>query len=99
MDEETKKLAIQIKKLSDNVETLTKVTAITIGKEEIFKGKKEKNEKIQVLTGYDLSDNIIALIVGSSPDSVRSLRHQAKGVTKTKNESSKVLMKDGQDAV
>jgi len=98
---ETKKLTSQIKKLNENIETLTKVTAINIAKEEIFKGKQGKMEKIQALKDYDLPDKIIALVVGSTSGSVKSLRSQKKGSAKgnKKKSSQESGHSNGQETV
>jgi hypothetical protein len=82
---DTKKLISQLKELNENIDILTKVTAISIAKEEIFNGKTEKIDKIKALEGYDLPDRIIALVIGSTPDSVKTLRSKKKGVVKVNN--------------
>lgn len=69
--------------MNENIELLTKVTAISLGKEAIFKNKKEAGDKINALDEYDLPDRIIAMIIGSTEDSVKSLRHQRKAKAKT----------------
>ena len=45
VSKETKELTKQLKALNANIEMLNKVTAINIGKEEIFKGKETKEAK------------------------------------------------------
>jgi hypothetical protein len=79
---DTKALTAQIKNLAENIEILTKVTAISIAKDELFKGKQENAEKVKALEIYDLPDKIIALIIGSTPNSVKSMRYKAKGSLK-----------------
>jgi len=49
-----------------------------IGKEGIFKGKKEIGDKVDALDGFDLSDKIVAMLVGSTPDSVKTARSKKK---------------------
>jgi hypothetical protein len=82
LDADTKALTAQIKNLAQNIEILTKVTAISIAKDELFKGKQENSEKVKVLEIYDLPDKIIALIIGSTTNSVKSMRYQVKGSLK-----------------
>ena len=84
MDADTKVLVAKVTELSENIEILTKVTAINIAKDELFKGKKENAEKIKALEGYDLPDKIIAMIIGSTPNSVKSLRCQARNPKENK---------------
>jgi hypothetical protein len=79
---ETKALTEEIKNLAENIEILTKVTAISIAKDELFKGMQENAEKVKALEIYNLPDKIIALIIGSTPNSVKSMRYQAKGSSK-----------------
>lgn len=78
MSKENRDLINQLKALNENIDLLTKVTAISVGKEGIFKGKKEMGDKVDALDGFDLSDKIIAMLVGSTPDSVKSARSKKK---------------------
>lgn len=82
MSKENRDLINQLKTLNENIDLLTKVTAISVGKETIFKGKKELGDKIEALNGLNLPDKIIALLVGSTPDSVKSLRSKKKAKAK-----------------
>jgi PDZ domain-containing secreted protein len=81
LGKESKDLTRQLKALNENVDLLTKVTAISVGKESIFKDKKELGDKVVALDAYDLPDKVIAMLVGSTQNSVqnaRSLRKKAK---------------------
>jgi PDZ domain-containing secreted protein len=78
LDEENKELLKQLKALNESIDSLTKVTAISVGKEAIFKGKKETGDKVDALDEFDLPDRIIAMLVGSTEGSVASLRSQKK---------------------
>ena len=82
MSKQNRDLINQLKTLNENMDLLTKVTAISVGKETIFKDKKELGDKIEALDGLDLPDKIIALLVGSTPDSVKSLRSKKKAKLK-----------------
>jgi len=82
LSKDNKDLTKQLKSLNENVEVLIKLTAMSLGKDYLFKGKEEVGEKIDVFEGLDLSDKIIALIVGSTPESVQSLRSQRKAKLK-----------------
>lgn len=78
LSKETQKLLKQIKALSENIDILTKVTAVNIGKEEIFKGKDKKEERIEILDKMGLPRNIIAIITGSTPESVSAFKSMKK---------------------
>ena len=78
MSKESKDLINQLKTLNENIELLTKVTAISVGKETIFRGMKELGDKIDSLAVFDLPDKTIAMLVGSTPDSVKTLRSKMK---------------------
>lgn len=82
LSKETKELIKQLKVLNENIDLLTKVTAINVGKETIFEGKEEKEDKIEALGRLGLPDKIIALLIGSTPDSVKSLRSKKKAKLK-----------------
>jgi uncharacterized protein YegL len=58
-------LTKQLKALNQNIDALIKVTAISIGKESIFKGKDTIEEKVDVLDKMGLSNELIAIITGS----------------------------------
>jgi PDZ domain-containing secreted protein len=82
LSKENKDLINQLKALNENIDLLTRVTAISVGKETIFKGKKEMGDKVDALDGFDLPDRIIAMLVGSTEGSVASLRSQKKAKEK-----------------
>lgn len=86
MSKETRDLTNQLKALNKNVDLLVKVTAISVGKETVFKGIEELGDKVRALDVYDLPDKIIAMLVGSTPDSVKTARSQKK---KAKSKPSK----------
>ena len=78
LSKESKDLINQLKTLNENIELLTKVTAISVGRETIFKGMKELGDKVDALDVFDLPDKIIAMLVGSTPDSVKTSRSKMK---------------------
>jgi len=47
MSKENRDLINQIKALNENIDLLTKVTAISVGKESISKGMKELGDKVE----------------------------------------------------
>ena len=78
MSDENKKLLELLEDLNTNIETLSKVTALTFRKDSLFKGKETKQEQIEVLENLKLPDNVIALIIGSTVDSIQASRSQRK---------------------
>jgi len=79
LSRETKDLTKQIKVLNENINVLTKVTAISIGKEFIFKGKDTIDEKVEILDKMGLSNELIAIITGSkSAHSISQLKSKRK---------------------
>lgn len=83
MSKESKDLINQLKTLNKNIDVLTKVTAISVGKDTLFKGMKELGDKVDAVGVFDLPDKIIAMLVGSTPDSVKTSRSKMKK-TRTK---------------
>ena len=90
MPQDNKELTKALAKLNENIDLLTKVTVLNLRKESIFINAETKQQQIEVLEALDLPDRIIALIIGSTVESVRSLRSQVKGKAKkvTKEETS-----------
>jgi hypothetical protein len=88
VNEETKELTKQLNALNLNIDILNKVTAINIGKEEIFKGKETKEEKIEVLDKIGLPRNLIAIIVGSTPESVSAFKSMKKPKSQNQKENA-----------
>lgn len=86
-----KKLAKLLEDLNSNIQILSKVTALSFRKDSLLKGKETKQEQIEVLEAMKLPDDVIALIVGSTPESVQALRSQRKAKAKkpSKTESAK----------
>lgn len=84
MSKETKDLTSQLKALNENIDLLMRVTAISVGKEAIFKGMEELGDKVHALDVYDLPDKIIAMLVGSTLNSVQNARSLRKKKAKTK---------------
>ena len=93
MNQENKELIRQLKLLSENIDVLAKVTAITINKETFFKGKETKEEQIEALDELKLPDKIVAIVVGSTPESVQSLRSLRKAKAKKKPDIEQTIQK------
>lgn len=79
---EEEKLTKLLEDLNTNIEILSKITALTFRKDSLFQGKETKQEQIKVLEDLKLPDNVIALIIGSTVESVQSLRSQRKAKTR-----------------
>jgi hypothetical protein len=106
MSKENRELAKQLKELNRNIEMLIKATAINIGKEDIFKGKNSKEEKIVVLDKMGIPNEIIALIIGSTSHSVSQFKSAKKPKlskqepqTQTSKTSNEVIKHDEQKPV
>ena len=84
LSRENKDLINRLKTLNENIDLLTKVIAISVGKEAIFKSKKDAGDKIDALDEYGLPDKIIAMLIGSTEGSVSSTRSQKKAKAKVK---------------
>lgn len=66
MNKESKELLKKLDVLTEKIDILTTVTAISMQREELFEGKTKK-EQIKNLAKMGLPRNIIALIVRTSP--------------------------------
>ena len=82
MSEESKKLAKLLENLNCNIEILSKVTALTFRKDSLFKDTETTQEQIEILEKMKLPDEIIALIIGSTVNSVQAQRSQRKAKEK-----------------
>ena len=82
MSEESKRLQRLLEDLNANIEILSKVVALTFRKDTLFKGKETKQEQIEVLEDLKLPDNVIALIIGSTTESVQTSRSMRKAKMK-----------------
>lgn len=70
-EEEFRKQSIKkLDELGTKIDALIQVVAITSRKDAIAKGKK-KTDQIVALSNLGLSNDVIALIVGSTPEAVR----------------------------
>jgi hypothetical protein len=87
---EDKKLTKLLEDLNNNIQVLSKVTALSFRKDSIFKGKETKQEQIEVLEDLKLPDEVIALIIGSTPESVKAQRSQRKAKVKKTQETELV---------
>lgn len=71
-------LASKVDALQDSIDILIKLTALNIGKNFYFKDKERKEERIEALAPLEIPDKILALVVGSSPESIQVLRNRMK---------------------
>ncbi len=90
MAQDNKELIKALNKLNENIDLLTKVTVLSLRKDSLLSSADTKQQQIQALEPLDLPDRIIALIIGSTADSVKVLRSQVKGKAKkvTKEETT-----------
>ena len=87
---EDKKLVKLLDDLNTNIQVLSKVTALSFRKDSLFKGKETKQEQLEMLEEMELPDEVIALIIGSTPESVQALRSQRKAKAKKTQEMESV---------
>lgn len=83
LTDENVELVKQLKALNQNIDILSKITAVSIGKDEIFKDKPKKEDKIETLDKMGLPRNLIAIIIGSTPESVSAIKSMNKPKIKT----------------
>jgi len=69
------------KEIIEKLDTLIKLVAVSSHAETILKGKSQK-EQIKILSALGLSRNIIALIIGASPETVSVRLSEMKSKTK-----------------
>jgi len=85
-DDFRKQLIKKLEELSTKMDALIQVVAITSRKEIIEKGK-TKTDQIVILSDLRLSRKIIALIVGTTPESVSARLSQLKAKKKKTKKS------------
>jgi len=82
VSEDPKKLLKRLDTLIKKIDILTKVTAISVQKGKLLEGKKQK-EQIKVLDKMGFSPSLIALVVGTTSNTVNvalsQLRKKKKG--------------------
>jgi hypothetical protein len=86
-----KELTKLLEDLNANIQILTKVTALTLRKDSLFKGTETTPEQIEILEKMKLPDEIIALVIGSTVKSVQAQRSQRKAKEKKTTEAKPVL--------
>jgi len=91
MSKDEKELIKRLDTLNENVEILAKVIAVNVGKEVLFKEKKQKEQQIAFLSELGLPRNIIASMVVTTPltVSVTVSQKRPKQKTKAKTETPK----------
>ena len=90
MSNEQNKLLKRLDTLNKNLEILGKIIAVNVGKEVLFKEKKQK-EQITFLSELGLPRNIIASMLGTTRGtvSVTKSKQKPKKKTDTDNEKTK----------
>lgn len=95
MSEDSKKLLKKLNKLVNEIEILTKVTALSVPKDKLLEGKSQK-EQIGLLDKLGFSPSLIALILGTTSNTVRvalsNLRIKKK---RMKQEKKKEVKENG----
>jgi hypothetical protein len=76
------KLTKLLENLNSNIMTLTKITALTLRNATLFKGTETTPEQIEILEKMELPDDVIALVIGSTVNSVQAQRSQKKAKEK-----------------
>jgi hypothetical protein len=77
-DTDLRELAKKLESINSSIDLLTKLTALNIAKEEYFRNRERKDEKIEALSNLGIPDKIIAVIIDSSVESVQALRSKMK---------------------
>ncbi len=90
MSNDQKELLKRLDILNENIQILGKIIAVNIGKEELFKEKKQKDQQIAFLSELGLPRNIIASIVVTTPPTVSVIVSQKKPKQKTAPEKAKI---------
>lgn len=80
------------KEILEKLDVLTKLVAVSANAQTLLAGKSQKDQ-IKVLADLGLSRNIIALIVGTTPETVSVRMSEMK--SKQKSEKSTLLSKEG----
>jgi hypothetical protein len=95
MSKDPKELLKRLDTLNSNIELLAKVIAVNVGKEVLFKEKKQKEQQIAFLSELGLPRNIIASMVATTLGTVSVTKSQQKpkkkpGIDKEKTKEENV---------
>jgi len=90
MSKDQKELLKRLDALNKNIEILAKVIAVNVGKEILFKEKKQQKDQIAFLSELGLPRNIIASMVVTTPLTVSVTVSQEKPKQKTAPEKVKI---------
>jgi CRP-like cAMP-binding protein len=75
------------KEIPEKLDVLTKLVAVTANAQTLLGGKSQKDQ-IKVLADLGLSRNIIALVVGTTPDAVSVRLSEMKSKQKAEKKST-----------
>ncbi len=89
MSKDEKELLKRLDALNKNVELLAKVIAVNVGKEVLFKEKKQKEQQIAFLAELGLPRDIIASMVATTVGTVSVTKSQQKPRKKTDTDKTK----------
>jgi len=89
MSKDEKELLKRLDVLNKNVELLAKVIAVNVGKEVLFKEKKQKEQQIAFLAELGLPRDIIASMVATTVGTVSVTKSLQKPKKKTDTDKPK----------
>lgn len=89
MSKDQKELLKRLDALNNNIELLAKVIAVNVGKEVLFKEKKQKEQQIAFLAELGLPRDIIASMVATTLGTVSVTKSQQKPKKKSDTDKGK----------
>ena len=95
MSGDSKELLKKLDTLAKKIDILTKVTAISVQREKLL--EKKQKEQIKMLNKLGFSPSLIALVIGTTPNTVRvalsQMRKKRKKAKQTKPKQGEVEQK------